>query len=269
MGNLTKRVITAVVLVILLWLVLFQLPAPAGILMLGFFLLVGSWEWAGFFAGSAILKRFLFVGLLVGIAVAEFFAGSPIVDAEPALYVGALYWTAVALVLLRGLPVTGVLATGLAGAVALICAWFASLLLLQSEAGPQFLLCCAGIVAAADIGAYFTGKKFGRHRLAPAISPGKTIEGFIGGLLLAGLVAGLCGYWLGRNVGIFAIAGVVIGVVSVIGDLWVSRFKRSAGIKDSGRILPGHGGVMDRIDSLMAALPFFALLIISTEGSSV
>jgi phosphatidate cytidylyltransferase len=120
------------------------------------------------------------------------------------------------------------------------------------------------IVWAADSGAYFAGKAVGRIKLAPHVSPGKTLEGFIGGLLTTLIVVGIVMYFSPEQE-----LGLVIGVVlftalaSALGDLSESMFKRVAQIKDSGNILPGHGGVLDRIDSLTAALPIFTLLYIA------
>jgi phosphatidate cytidylyltransferase len=115
------------------------------------------------------------------------------------------------------------------------------------------------IVWVADAGAYFAGKQFGRVKLAPAISPGKTWEGVIGGLLLVGLLAVATG--LSRNLDITVFLPFCLGVaaISVVGDLTVSMFKRTVGVKDSGNLFPGHGGVLDRIDSVAAAAPPFGL----------
>jgi phosphatidate cytidylyltransferase len=116
------------------------------------------------------------------------------------------------------------------------------------------------LVWSADVGAYFAGRRFGRRKLAPAVSPGKTWEGAFGGMLVslalcggALLVLGLPAWWL------LAVAGLV--VVSIFGDLFESVIKRVRGVKDSSNLLPGHGGILDRIDSLLAVLPVFALIL--------
>jgi phosphatidate cytidylyltransferase len=125
---------------------------------------------------------------------------------------------------------------------------------------PSALLFALVIIWAADIGAYFAGKSFGRVKLAPRISPGKTWEGVIGGLVAVVLVLiAVRLYWIEINVAVIIPFCLAVATLSVVGDLTVSMFKRSAGLKDSGRVFPGHGGVLDRIDSVTAAAPLFAL----------
>ena len=131
---------------------------------------------------------------------------------------------------------------------------------------PTHLLIVAVMVLvwAADIGAYFSGKTFGRRKLAPRVSPGKSWEGLIGGLitsLLITLCVGLYHGWSPRELALALLGAALVVVISVVGDLTESMFKRSSGIKDSSQLLPGHGGVMDRIDSLTAAVPVFTVLL--------
>jgi phosphatidate cytidylyltransferase len=125
--------------------------------------------------------------------------------------------------------------------------------------GQLLLLFLLVLIAAADIGAYFGGRRFGRHKLAPRVSPNKTWEGFWSGVLAAGCAA-LVGGWL-LEVPWLPWLGVcvVVALASVVGDLAESMFKRQAGLKDSSSLLPGHGGVLDRLDSLSAAAPAFLL----------
>jgi phosphatidate cytidylyltransferase len=112
-------------------------------------------------------------------------------------------------------------------------------------------------VVAADIGAYFAGRQFGRSKLAPRVSPGKTWEGVIGGLAAAAAMAFIGVEWFEKNPVPFMSLCAIVVVASIIGDLTESLFKRHAGLKDSGSILPGHGGVLDRVDSVTAAAPVF------------
>ena len=139
-----------------------------------------------------------------------------------------------------------------------ICAH--GLIYLQLVYGPLMLFYLLSLVWLADIGAYFCGKRFGRNKLAPAISPGKTREGLAGGLL-TNVPWMLLVYWYTDGWGLalvpFLLIGIVTSLVSVVGDLFESVLKREAGVKDSSRLLPGHGGVLDRVDSVIAATPIF------------
>ncbi len=147
-----------------------------------------------------------------------------------------------------------------AGFVVLWPSWWL-LVQLHDDArlGPELAFTLLLIVWAADVGAYVFGRLLGRRKLAPAVSPGKTWEGVSGGCFAAGLVAGGAALLLHQPIGSLVGLGVATALVSVIGDLTQSMFKRNVGLKDSGKLLPGHGGVLDRIDSLTAAVPVFAL----------
>ncbi|MCE0556287.1 MULTISPECIES: phosphatidate cytidylyltransferase [unclassified Motilimonas] len=151
--------------------------------------------------------------------------------------------------------------------------FFWSLLTLRSvnfyhepQQGAWLVLFVMLLVWGADTGAYFTGKSLGKHKLAPKVSPGKTIEGFVGGLISTVIIAFIAMYAFAIEADkqlLFIVAAVITSLASSLGDLSESMFKRQAGIKDSGTLLPGHGGVLDRIDSLTAALPVFTLCYIA------
>lgn len=128
------------------------------------------------------------------------------------------------------------------------------------DLGAAYLLMLISSTAFSDVGCYAFGKMFGRHQLAPAISPGKTIEGSLGGLLVSAFVAFMFGQWLGLPLGQCLLYGAVVSAVAQLGDLWESMMKREAGVKDSGRALAGHGGVLDRFDSFFYAMPIGWLL---------
>jgi len=131
------------------------------------------------------------------------------------------------------------------------------------ESGAAWLLFVLLLVWGADIGAYFVGRALGRHKLAPRVSPGKTWEGVAGGLMVTALLAIVFASWQSLGVAgglMLMLATAVVTLVSVLGDLLESMLKRHRGIKDSSQLLPGHGGVLDRVDSLTAAVPLFALL---------
>jgi len=150
-----------------------------------------------------------------------------------------------------------------AGTLAIVPAWAAlGLIHAQPPHGNRWLLLAFLMVWAADTGAYFVGRRFGRRKLSPRISPNKTVEGLLGGLG-AGLVVALVGAPLaGATVAqLPAVALVAVCAVgfSVIGDLFESLLKRHVGVKDSGHLMPGHGGMLDRIDGVIAAMPVFAL----------
>ena len=147
----------------------------------------------------------------------------------------------------------------------LICsAWLAAVVLQRS--GTALLLAVVMTTVVADISAYFVGRTFGRVKLAPSISPGKTREGAIGGVVAASIWVALMAWYLelvGGVSGLFlaALAGAFLGAFAVLGDLWESLLKRQAGVKDSSQLLPGHGGVLDRMDAQFAVLPLATLLL--------
>ncbi|MDD9857923.1 MAG: phosphatidate cytidylyltransferase [Gammaproteobacteria bacterium] len=149
------------------------------------------------------------------------------------------------------------------GAVVLLIAWCA-LLWMHIEQGPAMTIAMLAVVWSADSGAYFAGKRFGKRRLAPSISPGKTVAGLIGGLAGAAMVAWLlASLALGLNAAqtrLWLLASLAAALFSVVGDLYESRLKRRAGVKDSSALLPGHGGILDRIDGILAALPPFVII---------
>jgi len=128
--------------------------------------------------------------------------------------------------------------------------------------GAQWALFVLALAFAADTGAYFAGRNFGRIKLAPRVSPGKTWEGVIGGTVLAAVAGALAAQWFGLPQRLFVPLCVAGAAFSVVGDLTESMFKRASGLKDSGRLFPGHGGVLDRVDSVLAATPVMCLGLI-------
>lgn len=150
-----------------------------------------------------------------------------------------------------------------AAALAVIPAWCALAWIHAGEPnGHRWLLTALMVVWAADTGAYFSGRKFGRHKLSPKISPNKTVEGLVGGMLLAIVVGVLLSLFAGASAAqlpAVALVSLLAALFSVVGDLFESLLKRHAGVKDSGHMIPGHGGILDRLDGVLAALPAFAL----------
>ena len=207
--------------------------------------------------------------IAVGMAVAIFVAAN-VIPLRWLCVIGALFWAAQAVVFVgMKTPLNAPLNPRkptrdllLAGGV-LLCAWVA-LWAMRNAAGGAATLAMLAIICSADTFAYFAGKRFGRRKLAPQISPGKTVEGVIGGVAGALVVAFLAAVFaldLGIvSTAIWCLAALAAALAAVIGDLYESRLKRRAGVKDSGKMLPGHGGVLDRIDGLLAAAPTFAAI---------
>lgn len=266
---LKTRVLTAVILVLIFLGALFGLP-PAGFagLMAAVVLGVGGWEAARLAGLESWALQTLWISFLVALGVGCIYllhhpAGPPV-----------LFGLAVATWLLL-LAWLGNFELGRAGAtgfqpakllvgVAVLVPAFAALAWLQFHS-PWLVIGLIGIIAAADTGAYFTGRAVGGPKLAPRISPGKTRAGALGGLAAGGLAAMIGAGFAPEDsvlvpVWSAAAAGVVLAAVSIGGDLLVSLLKRHRRLKDTSRLLPGHGGLLDRIDSLCAALPLFALL---------
>lgn len=257
MSNLTLRIITALILAAVVVTVLFALPGMPTLIFFSLFLLVGAWEWGGF-CRSEIVQRCAYVAGALGIGAAALAAGEA---GSQLLLIAPGWWVLTALVLWR-LPIRyGPVLVAVTGYVVLLLAWLALFRLFSTPGGPWLFVWLVIIVAAADIGAYFTGKRFGRRKLAPGLSPGKTVEGLLGGLIAATLAALAGSALLGFTLSAAVFCGPLLAGVSVVGDLTVSAFKRNAGLKDTGRVLPGHGGILDRIDSLLAAAPFFVLIL--------
>lgn len=260
---LRARVITALILLAGFLVVSFVLPIWAAGLVIAMVCGLGGWEWGGMLRQTELQRRVF--GVLVA-AVCLACAVVPLL--WPFLWALATgFWIIVVPFWFRrgwGLP--GGFPGMLVGMLLLVPLSAALVALLQR--GPGWLFVAMAVVWIADIAAYFAGRAFGRTKLAPSISPGKTREGAYGAgmavLLYAFCAASLAGMglpgsvmgWFSAVVGLWLLTGV-----SILGDLFESMAKRSAGIKDSSRLLPGHGGVLDRIDSLTSTLPVIALFL--------
>ena len=266
---LLTRIITAVaVLLVLLGMLFLATPMAWSLFVLAIALLA-CWEWSrmsGLGHGGQLL--FLFVSGALGGAFWLLYWRDPeglfVSFASRAFLAAAIFWIAVApFWLARHLRPRAWLCA-IAGWVVVWPTWFAFVVL--HDASPWLLLATAALVWIADIAAYFAGRAFGSRKLAPAISPGKTWEGVYGGV--AGVVAYGAMLAATTNVGWAAVAFmVVLAALSVVGDLFESWMKRGAGLKDSSGLLPGHGGVLDRIDALTSTLPVAALAIALRAGS--
>lgn len=264
---LLPRVLTVLLVLPLFLAALLRLPQIGwgGVLLL--IVVLGCLEWGRLIALS-LPAQVLYCSLVLATCL---LVGSDILHpgAAPVLLGVALaVWSLVVPLWLRGTAAPSKAMLAACGLVMLSAAWYALYDLQQSAPRLLALMC---VVWIADTGAYFAGRAFGRRKLAPRISPGKTWEGVIGG------VAGVALYyvvvwWLWgptflsetRLLDLFVVAGMT--VLSVEGDLFESWLKRRAGVKDSGALLPGHGGVLDRIDGVLAAVPFAALLTHAVRG---
>ena len=270
---LVERIITGITFGLIILLGIFYL-SPVGFDLLSLVIAtLAAWEFLGLFNKWDYQKRVGFLVLFVlTLMITQFLPALPI------LLIGVLWWLTAPYFMWR-YTVNGynyfanMFWQGLLATVIFIPCW-TGLVIINGRFGKGFLLYLLVIVCVTDIGAYFTGKLWGKHLLAPAISPKKTVEGLMGGILTALLVA-IAGVFLLKsaivkpsvmgfdfsplkNISLVMLSFVTC-LWSVIGDLFESMLKRLAGVKDSGKILPGHGGMYDRIDSLTSAIPIFAL----------
>lgn len=262
---LKQRIITALILAPLaIWGIL-ALSAMNFAIVMGLIFVLGAWEWARIAGVENSLGRVAYSMVLALLMLASYtFAAWQ----NGTVLVGLLWWV-IALTLVLRFPKGGAfwqrssLGPIILGYVILLPAWVA-LIALQQQAGPVYVLLLMLLVWGADIGAYFAGRRFGKRKLAAAVSPGKTIEGVLGGLVMSGLIGIAAAFYLNLTsvLPMFLVIVLATVLISVLGDLVESMFKRLSGIKDSGGILPGHGGVFDRIDSLTAAAPLFYLAIL-------
>lgn len=258
-----ERVITGLMLAAVVAAAVLFLPTGAVAVLLLMVMAGGAWEWAGL---SGIVHPAMRLGyvasFLLVAAAAWLIAGEPSLVLLPAV-VGVVWWAAVLVLLAFYRPAPArshgrLMLLSLAGLPTLVPAWYA--LVTIHAAAPLLLLFVVALTAAADTGAWFCGRRFGREKLAPHISPGKTRAGVAGGmgavLLLAAV--GIKGFSIPPALWFYFVAlCLVTAVLSVAGDLFESVLKREARAKDSGTILPGHGGILDRVDSLTAAAPAF------------
>src|ERR1700683_3162647 len=244
------RVITAFVLAFGMLAIVLWLPPVMTVIVLTVGVLAGAWEWSAFLRAAQPL-RMVYVALIAALLVPVWrYTADPagrdlVLSLALAWWLIALGWIVFAPRRVASWP------AALAGVFALVPAWLSLMRLrLDQPNGAQWVLFVLILVWVADIGAYFVGGRYGRLRLAPAVSPGKTWEGVVGGLIL-GMLFAVCGsLWFRIPLILFVplcLAGVAF---SIVGDLTESLLKRFAGIKDSGSVFPGHGGVMDRIDSV-------------------
>jgi phosphatidate cytidylyltransferase len=262
--SIKKRVATAAVLLAALLIVVLWLPAKATVVALTVVVLAGAWEWSAFLKLSRAWQRWIYVAVVAALLPLVWnYTAKP--DGLRVVLQIAVAWWVIALGWVMFAPrLVSSSAAAIAGILALVPAWIALARLRgDSQVGAEWVLFTLVLVQGADIGAFFVGRRFGRRRLAPNVSPGKTWEGVIGGFVASGLIALAGSSHFDLPVAQFLPLCLAVVAFSIVGDRTESLLKRYAGLKDSGRLFPGHGGVMDRIDSVTGAAPvlFFGLLL--------
>ncbi|MEJ5040425.1 MULTISPECIES: phosphatidate cytidylyltransferase [Pseudomonas] len=262
---LKQRIITALILLPIALCGFFLLDGANFALFIGLVVTLGAWEWArlaGLVAqGLRVAYAVVVAGLLMLLHLMP--------ELAPWVLGVSVLWWALATWLVLTYPRTSELWASVAcrlliGLLVLLPAWQGLVLIKHWPLGNWLIMAVMVLVWGADIGAYFSGRAFGKRKLAPQVSPGKSWEGVYGGLALSLVITAVVGVtreWSAGELILGLFGAAVVVLVSVVGDLTESMFKRRSGIKDSSNLLPGHGGVLDRIDSLTAAIPLFAVLL--------
>ncbi|MDH2998715.1 phosphatidate cytidylyltransferase [Pasteurellaceae bacterium LFhippo2] len=281
---LKERVLSAIVMVAVALLALFWLSPLPFTLGLSALIVAGMWEWAQFAGFKRPVSRAIIAMVTGGVLLFPIMAATSYIQATrfltdattPILFVGCIWW-----IVAFGLVVTypksaeswskSVSAKFIFGICTLLPFLIGTLALRfyqynqDEHLGTYLILYVFLLVWGADSGAYFAGRAFGKRKLAPKVSPGKSWEGAIGGVITSGIIAFIFlqvapNNMLGSDISTagFVVLSIVTVMVSILGDLSESMFKRQSGIKDSSNLIPGHGGILDRVDSLTAAVPVFA-----------
>ena len=267
---LRTRIITALIVAPIALVGVFVLPPFEFSIFVGAIIVVAGWEW-GNLAGLKSEWQIIYAACMAfAIGLSNF------LPSEYVITVGILWWLVALIFVLRYPSLSDIWASQkivlLVGFLALVPGWVA-LKQLKLFADSSYVICLLFfLIWGADIGAYFVGRAFGRRKLASKVSPGKTWEGFFGGLLVVLAIAISMTIWSGE-LDLYSAEGIVflgvcllVGMISVLGDLVVSMFKRRRSIKDSSNLLPGHGGFLDRIDSLLSAAPVFTFYLLFANG---
>lgn len=265
---LKQRILTALVLVPLVIWGIISLPSTWLALLFGLFMIQGGWEWSRLMKMQVGGARLAYVALVLSGMTGCWYLFTLGGEAWLALPVLSLFWWLMALVWVLSYPRTASrwshpVVQGLIGLLVLLPTWVAVIgLHASSEQGPFLVMYMLSLIWVADSGAYFGGRRWGKRKLAAAVSPGKSWEGVFSALVLTGIYAVVAASLFslgGSQWPAFIALSVVTVMFSILGDLAESMFKRQAGVKDSGTLLPGHGGVLDRIDSITSAAPVFVV----------
>ncbi len=259
---LKQRLITAAILIPLVLGILFFVPLWVFCLLTGLMVLAGAYEWTSLMQIKQLPVRIAYQFIVLLVMFVMLFIPAPLI------FVAAFFWWLIALILVLIYPRGTAcwsnikLVKGLMGVMVLVPCWIAINFIRSETNGEYVLLFVLILIWGADSSAYFVGKKWGKTKLAPLVSPGKSLEGVCGALLATILIA-IVAVFMSHSPIEIMISAIILSIVtvlfSILGDLFESMLKRQAGLKDSGSILPGHGGILDRIDSLTAALPIYAL----------
>lgn len=275
---LKQRLITAFTLGPLSMWGILALPSKIFAAIIAIFIVMGAWEWARFISPVGTLIRAIYCVVVAGGMFALWYGLNVSTDMTVViLMLATLWWCAATLFVIYYPRLTWIwdnkLIKALSGCFVLIPCWLAlTSLHMQPMFGPGYTLFVIMLMWMADSGAYFGGKRWGKNKLAQHVSPGKTREGVYAAMLVSVVFVLIFGYFLDIGKDNFSQWFVFMGLslfavsISIIGDLTESMFKRQSGVKDSGSLLPGHGGVLDRIDSLTAAAPVFLLGLLYWKG---
>jgi phosphatidate cytidylyltransferase len=262
---LKKRILTASILIPLALFGLFYPPPWIFFLITTFITFAAAWEWSGLMGLKKTASRWLYLIFFILLCSALMQVSITFILISGFVW----WWIALLLIILypRGSGTWGQsrICRGVMGVLTLVPCWAAMNYIRDQPAGIYALLFLFALIWGADSAAYFVGKKWGKTKLAPQVSPGKSIQG-VAGALVMGLLIGFIAIWLTEaplSIWFWCLfISLMIVVFSIVGDLLESMLKRQAGVKDSGRLLPGHGGLLDRIDSLTAAAPIYAVSMI-------
>ncbi|MFM9884541.1 MAG: phosphatidate cytidylyltransferase [Burkholderiales bacterium] len=262
------RILSAVAMAAVLLVVLVWLPPLGLTVFVGVVLLIGAWEWGGL-ARLGGLGRGVYSTIIVAITIiALVWTGPPDPSAARErftviFWIATIFWIGAVPIWIRSMPFEAPRSIVMLAGIIVLPATGLAIIDLRS-AGVGVLLAIMAIVWVADVTAYFVGRAYGKHKLAPNVSPGKTVEGAVGalfGVACYAIAITLAFQLVGASVGVVLGVAVGLGAAGIVGDLFESALKRQAGLKDSGNILPGHGGILDRIDALLPVLPMAALLL--------
>lgn len=261
---LLTRILTALILLPLIILAIIKLPPLYFSVIVAALMLVGAWEWSGL---VDFTKNIFKISYVICVALGIFF--SAFLPELVVLSVAVVIWVWALIAIINyqkngsGAGFQFSILRSIIGFIVLIATWMAIVALkTSSDFGPAWLILVLCIIWGADVGGYFAGRALGKNALCSRVSPKKTWEGFAGGMILSVVVAAVGGLFLSLSLQRYVcllILAFVTALFSVVGDLGVSLLKRMSGVKDSGKFFPGHGGMLDRLDSVAAGVVVFVV----------